>query len=749
MLAEFMKTTIKLQYAVIVFTMLLLLLACLFPFFGKKEGGGEQDGVCTVALVPENEFTILSPNPITVKKGEPAEFRILLKPEYECAESESYRLLGDTVRIDRVDSDRSIRVKTVQKCRITIENAAHGSVHLSGDGGFLVPNGSSVSLTLSADPNYVIDGVEINDVPYPVPEDGAFSFRIAGDSTVRGRFTGIEKSFVLAKKSIGKVEVTGSTDDGKFHYGDELRLTVLETDGIVFRGWSEEGYLKDGGKLLGTEEEYVLTLLTDTEIYANFEDTNTYTASYLADHETGEIRPFAALGAGEHGELPLYGGVQRRDGYILTGFNTEKDLTGESYTPGSLFVMPHRNPVFYPEWSRCADTGSLIYQRNGNAFTVLGIHAGAIGPDGVLCIPDRIGGLPVTAVGEAALSGNPDLRTLILPPGIVSIGDRSFSNCQALQTVYLPETLSSIGTDCFAGCDAFSDLRILQSYAKIYDLDYDSALAEKYMRLKTTESPRILLVGGSNLCFGINSVRIREAFPKYDVVNFSTTHLYGLSPLLDMVDRNVRAGDVVILSPEYYPDMYCVRETAAFNNWEYVDCNPDMLKDVDIRNNRAFLNTILTFFYNKRANSPRKIFNSNPVYLRSGFNEYGDLMTKRTANKVLEPFIPTPALITEEGMRRINGAMRSYTGKGAICFFAFPSLSLGSNSRETVLEQAGPFLALLREKLDTNVITILSEFGDLLFPASYCYGNCFHLSLEGADLRTEQLVKDLSVYLER
>ncbi|MBR4768664.1 MAG: leucine-rich repeat protein, partial [Lachnospiraceae bacterium] len=593
-----------------------------------------------------------------------------------------------------------------------------------------------MTLLLSPKLNYEIGGILVNDVAYPVRSDGVYTFTVNDPCTVRGLFVGVEKEFVLAKKNIGNVDISGNTEDGRFLYGDHLVVSVMPSEGILFKGWSSEGYLKDGGVLIDTAEAYDFVLTEDTTIYANFEDVNTYSASYVSDFLTGEIKPFASLSADEYGELPLYYDVKRRDGYVLTGFNTERDASGDSYSVGSMFVMPHRDVVFYPEWTKCTDPEDLLWQSNGNTVEVLGIKEGAIDKNGVLCLPDEINGMNVTAIRADALSGNLDLMTVILPPGVVSIGDRCFSGCSSLKAVYLPETLAALGRNAFAYCDAFTDLRLLQSYAKIYDLDYDSALAEKYMRLKTTEGKRVILVGGSNLCFGINSRMIREAFPQYDVVNFSTSHLYGLSPLLDLVERNVHEGDVIVLAPEYYPEMFCARETSSFNNWEYVDCNPDMLKDIDVSRNQAFLNTMLTFFYNKRVHSPRKIFNSNPVYARSGFNEYGDLETKRTANKILEPSIPPASLITDAGIGRINGAFRSYTEKGAKCFFTFTSMSLGTNSKSGVVGAAGPFLLKLREGLDADAVTIISEFGDYLFDASQCYGNCYHLSMEAAVLRT-------------
>ncbi len=739
----------KLQYVVIIAAMLALAAFYLKPSFQKEEETVKTaEDTCTVAIVPAEEFTVVSSNPMRVKKGENAEFEVSINENYYCVDTDLYRCVNDKIIVENVSSDRSFYIKTIRKYNVTVEEAKNGTVELINNEGTRFCEGDTAELILTPKDNYLIEGILINDVLYPVRSDGGYTLKVDEDCTVRGLFAGVEKNFVLAKKNIGRVEVSGNKDYGRFLYGDELVLSVVPTEGIIFKGWTTGGFLKDGGVIIGTGETYAFTLTEDTEIYANFLDVNNYSASFVADHETGEVKAFATLSADEYGELPIYNDVKKREGYLLTGFNTEADMSGDSYCVGSMFVMPHNNVTFYPEWTKCADPDKLEYSIKSGKAVISGIREGAVDENGTLCIPDNIDGTAVSGIGADAFSGNSDIRTLILPPGLSSLGDRALKNCTNLKTVYLVETISAIGKDCFANCEAFTDLRLIQSYAKVYDLDYDSALAEIYMRLKNTEGPRIILVGGSNLSFGINSEILRKAFPKYDVVNFSTTYLYGLSPLLDLVDKNVHEGDVVILAPECYLQMYCAKETTSFNNWEYVDCNPDMLKDINIKNNTAFLNTALTFFYNKRVHSPKKVFNSNPVYSRSGFNEYGDLVTARTGNKVLEPVIPYAGLITDKGMKRINEACRSFTEKGAKCYFTFTSLSLGSKTGEQVVKGAKTYLSLLDQKLDKEVVPIISDLEDYLFDTYMCYGICYHLTLEGAELRTEQLVKDLSAYLE-
>jgi len=57
------------------------------------------------------------------------------------------------------------------------------------------------------------------------------------------------------------------------------------------------------------------------------------------------------------------------------------------------------------------------------------------GPGGGVIIPDKINGLPVTAIAGGAFSG-PSLTSLTIPAGVTSIDKEAFSGCTSLASVY-------------------------------------------------------------------------------------------------------------------------------------------------------------------------------------------------------------------------------------------------------------------------------------------------------------------------
>lgn len=80
--------------------------------------------------------------------------------------------------------------------------------------------------------------------------------------------------------------------------------------------------------------------------------------------------------------------------------------------------------------------------------------------------------------------------------------------------------------------------------------DYLAEIVVKEKLLKTTTSPRIILVGGSNLAFGIDSQTLGKLTHKH-VVNMGLNAGLGLKFMLKEVEDELKPGDEVVLCPEY------------------------------------------------------------------------------------------------------------------------------------------------------------------------------------------------------
>ena len=86
--------------------------------------------------------------------------------------------------------------------------------------------------------------------------------------------------------------------------------------------------------------------------------------------------------------------------------------------------------------------------------------------------------------------------------------------------------------------------------SRAQDDNYLAAVLEKDRIIRNAESPKIILVGGSNLAFGIDSKMMQDAL-RMPVVNMGLYAKLGLKYMLAQVRPYIRKGDIVVVVPEY------------------------------------------------------------------------------------------------------------------------------------------------------------------------------------------------------
>lgn len=266
------------------------------------------------------------------------------------------------------------------------------------------------------------------------------------------------------------------------------------------------------------------------------------------------------------------------------------------------------------------------------------------------------------------------------------------------------------------------------------------------MKLKNSTGKRIILVGGSSLTFGINSVMLKERFSDYDIVNFSGSYWYGMITLFELVKANTREGDIVIFCPEYYSTTYASSEPNTITNWQYMESNYAILEDINIQNTPVLLSQFVSYLSRKKSILPGKLKNTDSVYIRSGINSYGDLTVYRKHRTKEDIELPNIDIITTAGMDRYNNVCKSLTENGVTCLFSFPPIHGGESKKQYVETKTDEFMKKLSESLDSRYCTIISKCADYSFDVSLFFDNRYHLTLEGAKERTKVLIKDLEAF---
>lgn len=269
-----------------------------------------------------------------------------------------------------------------------------------------------------------------------------------------------------------------------------------------------------------------------------------------------------------------------------------------------------------------------------------------------------------------------------------------------------------------------------------YTGEYNASFIDKHARLEATQEPKLVLIGDSNLTFGINSALLEEAFGM-PVVNMGF-HGGAENPFHEeMAKLNVTKGDIYILCHTDYEDEDAI---GAMYAWLAIENHFDLwdvIRPKDIANMTDYFPYYLKKCLYLYASGTGNI-DKQDVYARSAFNEYGDISFPRIGCEHEFALDVLPPSINETTITRINELNEYLNNHGATLLVA--GYPIGNGKYTTDIEQFIHFQNELTERLNCPVI---SNYLDYMFDYSYFYNTPLHLNSEGADLRTNQLIADI------
>ncbi|WP_337043929.1 hypothetical protein [Emticicia sp. 17c] len=250
------------------------------------------------------------------------------------------------------------------------------------------------------------------------------------------------------------------------------------------------------------------------------------------------------------------------------------------------------------------------------------------------------------------------------------------------------------------------------------------AIIDKHARLRTLPSPRILIIGGSNAMFGYNS-REMEKKLGLPVQNMSLAASLGLSFMLNEVKENVRAGDIVLFSPEYFltegdANVQRLLRELYKPAGKYIDYTNKLeaLKADGVFISREIRNYILLFMFRKPVNT------DDEAYSRRAFTETGDLKDsiRLQTHLPLRDGLPFSKTDYSHNIAKINNCIAQIEQKGAKLYFVYPSIAQSQYQRnaEAIEDLHQQFTAKLHTQMLNKPI-------DSVYPDSSFYDTVYHL----------------------
>ncbi len=275
--------------------------------------------------------------------------------------------------------------------------------------------------------------------------------------------------------------------------------------------------------------------------------------------------------------------------------------------------------------------------------------------------------------------------------------------------------------------------------------NYFAASIDKHKLLKITPSPRIILIGGSNLAFGLDSEMLEKEL-NYQAINMSLHADLGLKLMINEVKPYIKEHDIVVIIPEYEHFFGDFFDGDGVELVGLLDVNPVLIKYLTINQLHKIICNIPLLFKCK-INSLKYMVKldhfSESIYYRSAFNKNGDAVSH--LDKKADAFTKNPPLAKKINTRAIVflNNFCSYANKyGATVYFCFPSFSI-SEYRENQSQ-----ISYLEKELKNNLkIQILNSPEDCLFSEDNLFDTSYHMNREGRKIRTRELIDSLKKHI--
>lgn len=277
------------------------------------------------------------------------------------------------------------------------------------------------------------------------------------------------------------------------------------------------------------------------------------------------------------------------------------------------------------------------------------------------------------------------------------------------------------------------------------DPSYLAALIDKHKLLSDTRPPRIIFIGGSNLAFGLDSRMVEES-TGMRTVNMSLHAGLGLRYIMSEVEPYIGKGDVIVVVPEYEYFFGTI-----FNGGRELS-----LLYLTVPESRRYIKSYKQYFailrYYPYALRSR-IFDlfvkhrlsASSDYCRKVFNEYGDSVGHLGKARPAGTSADCRELageINRDAAPELNH-FKAYADKvGARVFLSYPCIPIAQYRKNEKK------IDLVRDMLDKKLkIPAISTPSDYVFPETYFYDSIYHLTAEGRDVRTKEVVSHLKKVL--
>ena len=381
-----------------------------------------------------------------------------------------------------------------------------------------------------------------------------------------------------------------------------------------------------------------------------------------------------------------------RVGYVLSGWNTSPDGSGEHVGLGSRVTIPENHHLsLYAQWEKESPAEDFTVSTSS-----LGIRIESyLGNDEKVVVPMSIDSLPVTRIASGTFHGNE--KVVILPPTISVVSKGAFTASQ-IEELYFYDSVEWLQDTSFADCPNFSTIHINAILAPRYGKDNlwsEINFCDKYdILILNKDKKKLIVFGGSGAYNSIVTKQIQESLNDgYFGINMAVNGWFNGVAQVEMMLPYLKEGDLFIHAPEtssQFGMFYSTTMTPEVGDFTYnkyrlyccLESNYDLLSLVDFRHVDGLL-TGFDGFNNARRELEETTYDDYKTVVNLyGVNyendlgymdEHGDFALPKVARAgegdAGEADIVVEYVTREEGHSRLNSYYEKLRNKGVDVFF--------------------------------------------------------------------------------
>lgn len=291
-------------------------------------------------------------------------------------------------------------------------------------------------------------------------------------------------------------------------------------------------------------------------------------------------------------------------------------------------------------------------------------------------------------------------------------------------------------------CIQLAIFAVIYSRLPPQDEAYGAVVVDKHHRAQTTTGNRLLLVGGSNLAFGIDSASIQKS-TGLQPVNLAISAELGTEFVLNEAKEFAHSGDVILVSLEYEQ---FAEDTTNYNAIYTIQTAPSTSQYFGWHQKKLILDQGFVYF-NKILHLAKHPENAHKAtkMRRVHFNEYGDVIGHHNLKRRYEAAVQRgPFQVDEDHLKFVAQRLREFSAdceSRDIQVFFLPPVIADDAYAGFAAGDLEKILTVIKNDID---MPLLHPCADSVMPADLFFDTHYHLLFPGKQQRTQLVINKLS-----